>query len=127
MLFPDWPELAAFAYGSYLDHGRGFVLLEGKEWIYEQDPENLQTRSKIDARRVHRTYDPNTQVLIAHEAELYIQTGLSIWRPPIMHQHFQQGGWEEVLRRYRGERPATLNEELRQVVSFRWYKRRRQF
>lgn len=131
-MFPDWPELAAFAYGCYLDEGRGLVLLGGKEWRYETDEDKLclkvfSCHEKINIRRTIRTYDPESQVAFMIATDLYVQTGLSVWRPPIMHSASKQGGWDQVMQRYRGLRPTTLNEEYRQVLSFRWSERRRRF
>ena len=63
----NWPEIAAFAYGSYLDHGKGAVLL-GKDFSYITDIEsrfsNEDICEKIDLRIKLDDYNPNKEVVL---------------------------------------------------------------
>src|SRR2546423_1411517 len=133
--FP-WPELAAFAYGSFLEDGPGAVLL-AKEWRWITDPEifsNANITEKIELRLLLSNYNPNRDViLISAEGDLLTHvdkvSATAVFTPPNMYHQSKVAEWPYVLRDWYGEKTEDdrtyEREEQRQYRSFRASERKR--
>lgn len=116
-----WTELAVFAYRSYLEHGRGVVLLSG-EMAYVCDIEerfsNDDICEKISLRSHVSDYDPSREVVVCFASGSVLLSSQRIWAgagftPPVLYHASLQG-------------PALeWQEEATQIRSFRWTQRRR--
>jgi len=117
----NWTELAVFAYRSFLTEGRGVVLL-GKEMSYVTDIEsrfsNEDICEKIDLRSHLAAYDPNKEVVICfangscllRSQKMYAG---AVFTPQALHYLSFQGP------------PLSWDEEMMQIRSFRWTKKKR--